>query len=75
MHANKRDREEVFCGEIAAVGLKNVHTGDTLVQENPIVLERCTSRAVQVAIEPGEDDEERMATALGKLRTRTLRSA
>jgi len=36
-----REREEVYCGEIAAaVGLKHVHTGDTLCdKENPIVLE------------------------------------
>ena len=73
MHANKReDREEVFCGEIAAaVGLKNVHTGDTLcIKENPIILEQMhfPEPVIQVAIEPKtKTDEERMATALGKL--------
>ncbi len=73
MHANKREeREEVYCGEIAAaVGLKNVHTGDTLCdKENPIVLEAMhfPEPVIQVAIEPKtKSDEERMATALAKL--------
>jgi len=73
MHANKReDREEIYCGEIAAaVGLKNVHTGDTLCdKEHPIVLEAMhfPEPVIQVAIEPKTKiDEERMSTALGKL--------
>jgi elongation factor G len=73
MHANKREeREEVYCGEIAAaVGLKHVHTGDTLCdKENPIVLESMhfPEPVIQVAIEPKtKSDEERMATALAKL--------
>jgi len=73
MHANKReDREEIFCGEIAAaVGLKNVHTGDTLCdKDHPIVLEAMhfPEPVIQVAIEPKTKvDEERMSTALGKL--------
>jgi elongation factor G len=73
MHANKREeREEVYCGEIvAAVGLKNVHTGDTLCdKEYPIVLEAMhfPEPVIQVAIEPKtKSDEERMATALAKL--------
>jgi elongation factor G len=73
MHANKREeREEVYCGEIAAaVGLKNVHTGDTLCdKENPIMLEAMhfPEPVIQVAIEPKtKSDEERMATALAKL--------
>jgi elongation factor G len=73
MHANKREeRDEVYCGEIAAaVGLKNVHTGDTLCdKENPIVLEAMhfPEPVIQVAIEPKtKSDEERMATALAKL--------
>src|SRR5688572_1816041 len=73
MHANKREeREEVYCGEIAAaVGLKHVHTGDTLCdKENPIVLEAMhfPEPVIQVAIEPKtKSDEERMATALAKL--------
>ena len=73
MHANKReDREEIFCGEIAAaVGLKNVHTGDTLCDKaHPIVLEAMhfPEPVIQVAIEPKtKADEEKMATALAKL--------
>ena len=73
MHANKReDREEVYCGEIAAaVGLKNVHTGDTLCDKNhPIVLEAMhfPEPVIQVAIEPKtKSDEEKMSSALGKL--------
>ena len=73
MHANKREeREEVFCGEIAAaVGLKNVHTGDTLcAKEHPIILEAMhfPEPVIQVAIEPKtKSDEERMSNALAKL--------
>ena len=73
MHANKREeREEVYCGEIAAaVGLKNVHTGDTLCdKQNPIILEAMhfPEPVIQVAIEPKtKSDEERMSNALNKL--------
>jgi elongation factor G len=73
MHANKReDRDEIFCGEIAAaVGLKNVHTGDTLCDKShPIILESMhfPEPVIQVAIEPKtKADEEKMATALAKL--------
>jgi len=73
MHANKREeREEIYCGEIAAaVGLKHVHTGDTLCdKEKPIVLESMhfPEPVIQVAIEPKtKSDEERMSTALNKL--------
>jgi elongation factor G len=73
MHANKREeREEVFCGEIAAaVGLKNVHTGDTLCEkEHPIILEAMhfPEPVIQVAIEPKtKSDEEKMSNALAKL--------
>jgi len=67
-----REREEVYCGEIAAaVGLKHVHTGDTLCdKENRSVLEAMhfPEPVIQVAIEPKtKSDEERMATALAKL--------
>ena len=73
MHANKREeREEVFCGEIAAaVGLKNVHTGDTLcAKDHPIILEAMhfPEPVIQVAIEPKtKSDEEKMGNALAKL--------
>ena len=57
MHANHReDKEGVFTGEIvAAVGLKNTTTGDTLCDpKHPIVLERMVfpEPVISVAIEP-----------------------
>ena len=42
MHANKREEiKEVYAGDIAAaVGLKNVTTGDTICNEDdPVILE------------------------------------
>ena len=62
----------MYCGEIAAaVGLKNVHTGDTLCdKDHPIVLEAMhfPEPVIQVAIEPKtKADDEKMSTALGKL--------
>ena len=47
MHANKReDIQEILAGDIcAAVGLKNVSTGDTICDEkHPITLESITLR-------------------------------
>ena len=47
MHANKREEiKEVYAGDIAAaVGLKNVTTGDTICDPNdPVVLESISSR-------------------------------
>jgi elongation factor G len=73
MHANKREeRDEVFCGEIAAaVGLKNVHTGDTLCEkEHPIILEAMhfPEPVISVAVEPKtKADDEKLSTALGRL--------
>ncbi len=57
MHANHReDKEAVFAGDIvAAVGLKNTTTGDTLCDpSHPIVLERMEfpEPVISVAIEP-----------------------
>jgi len=53
------------------VGLKNVHTGDTLCdKDHPIVLEAMhfPEPVIQVAIEPKtKADDEKMSTALGKL--------
>src|SRR6202790_3498880 len=49
MHANKReDISEILAGDIcAAVGLKNVSTGDTICDEkHPIPLENITSAAL-----------------------------
>ena len=73
MHANHReDVEEVRAGDIAAaVGLKDVRTGDTLCDpDHPIVLERMEfpEPVIQIAIEPKtKADSEKLSTALGKL--------
>ena len=57
MHANSREeRDEIFSGDIAAaVGLKNVTTGDTIcVETDPIVLESMNfpEPVISVAVEP-----------------------
>ncbi len=73
MHANKRDElTEVFAGDIAAaIGLKDVKTGDTLCDlDNPIILEamKFPEPVISVAIEPKtKADQEKLATGLGKL--------
>ena len=73
MHANSREEiKEVRAGDIAAaVGLKNVSTGDTLCDlENPIILERMDfpDPVIAVAVEPKtKADQEKMGIALGKL--------
>ncbi len=73
MHANSReDVTEVFSGEIAAaIGLKDVSTGDTLCAENkPIVLEKIVfpEPVISVAIEPKtKADQERIGMAMQKL--------
>ena len=73
MHANSREEiKEVLAGDIAAaVGLKDVTTGDTLCdQDNPIVLERMEfpEPVISVAVEPkSKPDQEKMGIALGKL--------
>jgi elongation factor G len=73
MHANSREEiKEVHAGEIAAaVGLKNVTTGDTLCdQDNRITLERMEfpEPVIFVAVEPKtKADQEKMGIALGKL--------
>jgi len=73
MHANKREEiKEVYCGDIAAaVGLKNVSTGDTICDKrHPVVLEAIEFPApvIAVAIEPKtKADQEKLAIALGKL--------
>ncbi len=73
MHANKReDVDEVYAGDIAAaVGLKNVTTGDTICsKKDPIILESMEFPApvISVAIEPKtKADSERLGTALNKL--------
>jgi elongation factor G len=73
MHANHREeRKEVFAGDIvAAVGLKNVTTGDTLCDMGrTITLERMEfpEPVISVAVEPKtKADQEKMGIALGKL--------
>jgi elongation factor G len=73
MHANKREEiKEVYCGDIAAaVGLKNVSTGDTICdKQNAIVLEAIEFPApvISVAIEPKtKSDQEKLGVSLDKL--------
>ena len=73
MHANSREEiKEVRAGDIAAaIGLKEVTTGDTLCDLNSvIVLERMEfpEPVISVAVEPKtKADQEKMSTALGKL--------
>ena len=73
MHSNSREEiKEVLAGDIAAaVGLKDVTTGDTLcAQDHPIILERMEfpEPVISVAVEPkSKADQEKMGVALGKL--------
>ncbi len=73
MHANSREEiKEVRAGDIAAaVGLKDVTTGDTLCDMNqPITLERMEfpEPVIAVAVEPKTKvDQEKMGLALSKL--------
>jgi elongation factor G len=73
MHANDREEiKEVLAGDIAAaVGLKDVTTGETLCNiENKITLERMEfpEPVISVAVEPRtQADQEKMGVALGKL--------
>ena len=73
MHANSREEiKEVRAGDIAAaVGLKDVTTGDTLCAMNDVItLERMEfpDPVISVAIEPKTKvDQEKMGVALGKL--------
>jgi len=73
MHANSREEiKEVRAGDIAAaVGLKNVTTGDTLAdRKNIITLEKMEfpDPVISVALEPkSTEDESRMSIGLQKL--------
>ncbi|HDY7869237.1 TPA: elongation factor G [Vibrio vulnificus] len=73
MHANKREEiKEVRAGDIAAaIGLKDVTTGDTLCNsDHKVVLERMEfpEPVIQIAVEPrSKADQEKMGIALGKL--------
>ena len=73
MHANDRQEiEEVYAGDIAAaIGLKEVTTGDTLCdQKEVITLERMVfpEPVIHIAIEPKtKADQEKMGVALNRL--------
>src|SRR5260370_6502265 len=73
MHANEREEvEEVYAGDIAAaVGIKQVMTGDTLAAPDaPIQLEKIVfpEPVIKVAVEPKtKADQEKMSIALGRL--------
>ena len=73
MHANKREElEKVSAGEIvAAVGLKNTHTGHTLCEEKKeILLESMEfpEPVVEVSVEPAtKADQDVLSKGLGKL--------
>ncbi|MEE9566764.1 MAG: elongation factor G [Desulfobacteria bacterium] len=73
MHANKREEiRQVYAGDIvAAIGLRNTSTGDTLCEpSSPILLESMTmpKPVMSVAIEPKtKDDQEKLDTGLSKI--------
>jgi len=73
MHSNSREEiKEVLAGDIAAaIGLKDVTTGDTLCDaDNVVILERMDfpEPVISVAVEPkSKADQEKMGIALGKL--------
>ncbi len=73
MHANSREElDQVFCGDIAAaVGLKNVVTGDTMtLQKNAIVLEAMDfpEPVISMAIEPkSSGDRQKLEVGLRSL--------
>ena len=73
MHSNSREEiKEVYAGDIAAaIGLKDVTTGETLCAPNSIItLERMEfpEPVISVAVEPRTiADQDKMGSALGKL--------
>ncbi len=73
MHANEREEvAEVYAGDIAAaVGIKQVITGDTLTDpDHPVHLENIVfpEPVIKVAVEPKTKvDQEKMSIALGRL--------
>ncbi|WP_194439711.1 elongation factor G [Vibrio fluminensis] len=73
MHANKREEiKEIRAGDIAAaIGLKDVTTGETLCDQNhKVILERMEfpEPVIQIAVEPrSQADQDKMGIALGKL--------
>ncbi|GHV57770.1 elongation factor G 2 [Deltaproteobacteria bacterium] len=73
MHANKREEiKEAWAGDIvAAVGLRNSTTGDTLCEEaRPVLLEKLhiPEPVIHIALAPAsKDDQEKLGQALAKL--------
>jgi elongation factor G len=73
MHANKRKPlEEIFAGEIgAAVGFKEIRTGDSLTDiKHPILLENINfpEPVISMAVEPKfQDDVDKLSMSLRKL--------
>jgi elongation factor G len=73
MHANKREEiSEAYAGEIvAAVGLKNTTTGDTLADaQDPVMLEtlHIPQPVIDIAIEPAtKADQDKLGQAMGKI--------
>ena len=73
MHSNSREEiKEVRAGDIAAaVGLKDITTGDTLCEaKHAVILEKMEfpDPVISVAVEPKtKPDQEKMGVALGKL--------
>jgi elongation factor G len=73
MHANKREEiKEVWAGDIAAaVGLKNVTTGDTICDKGSVVVlesMKFPEPVITLSIEPKtKADQEKMGMALAKL--------
>lgn len=73
MHANSRQEiEEVYAGDIAAaVGLKDTTTGDTLCDENSVIILESMDfpePVIRVAVEPkSKGDQDKMGLALAKL--------
>jgi len=73
MHANEREEvDQVYAGDIAAaVGIKQVMTGDTLAAPDaPVQLEKIIfpEPVIKVAVEPKtKADQEKMSIALGRL--------
>jgi elongation factor G len=73
MHANdKKDLDYIQAGDIAAIiGIKEVHTGDTLCDpDHPVILEQITfpEPVIKLAVEPKtKADSEKLSTGLQKL--------
>ena len=72
MHANKREEiSELLAGDIAAVGLRDTTTGDTLCDPaHPIVLESIEfpEPVIRIAIEPKtKADQDKLGESLAKL--------